>query len=118
VTAAPSGTSSAVGTRSRTARPANLEHGKLRRAEFAYVSPLDPLAGYLVYSTVGNPDTGAHDGQKRHAHQASGPGYAYNAVKALSSDGGKAAMFKVQDIYVSDQNTYELPFYARKDVGL
>jgi len=27
-------------------------------------------------------------------------------------------MFKVQDIYVSDQNTYELPLYARKDVWL
>jgi hypothetical protein len=27
-------------------------------------------------------------------------------------------MFTVQDIYVSDQNTYELPLYNRKDVWL
>jgi len=44
---------------------------------------------------------------------------AYNTVKAnVDSAKIKAAMFTIQDIYNSDQNTYELPLYYRKDVWL
>jgi peptide/nickel transport system substrate-binding protein len=119
VTAAPSGDVFGGWNAVKDSTACNLEHGNFDVAEFAYVSPLDPLGGYLVYSTVGNPDTGAHDGQNVTRISIPALDDAYNAVKgSVDPTVVKAAMFKVQDIYVSDQNTYELPLYARKDVWL
>jgi peptide/nickel transport system substrate-binding protein len=97
----------------------NLQHGTFDVAEFAYVSPLDPLGGYNVYSTIGIPDNAPHNGQNISRISLPALDDAYNAVKnSVDPAVVKAAMWKVQDIYVSDQNTYELPLYMRKDVWL
>jgi ABC-type transport system substrate-binding protein len=44
---------------------------------------------------------------------------AYDAVAgSVDFNQVRAAMFAIQDIYVSDRNTYELPLYFRKDIWL
>ncbi len=97
----------------------NLQHGNFDVAEFAYVSPLDPNGGYNVYNSVGIPDNPPHNGQNITRTNLPALDDAYNAVKnSVDPTVVKAAMWKVQDIYVSDQNTYELPLYMRKDVWL
>jgi peptide/nickel transport system substrate-binding protein len=97
----------------------NLQHGNFDVAEFAYVSPLDPLGGYNVYHSSGNPDVGSHNGQNITRINIPALDQAYDTVKS-SVDFTKVrdAMFTIQDIYGSDQNTYELPLYNRKDVWL
>jgi peptide/nickel transport system substrate-binding protein len=99
--------------------PCNLVHGTFDVAEFAYVSPLDPLGGYNVYNSIGIPDAAPHNGQNVTRTNIPALDAAYNDVKS-SVDFVKvrAAMFTVQDIYASDQNLYELPLYNRKDVWL
>jgi peptide/nickel transport system substrate-binding protein len=97
----------------------NLQHGTYDVAEFAYSSPLDPLGGYNVYTTQGIPDNPPHNGQNVTRISLPALDSAYNAVKAnVDTAKVKAAMFTVQDIYVSSANTYELPLYYRKDVWL
>jgi len=97
----------------------NLVHGTFDVAEFAYVSPLDPLGGYNVYTTQGIPDNPPHDGQNVTRISLPELDAAYNTV-LTTVDFAKVqqAMYTVQDIYASDQNTYELPLYLRKDVWL
>jgi len=97
----------------------NLQHGNFDVAEFAYVSPLDPLGGYNVYHSSGNPDVAPHNGQNISRTSIPALDAAYDTVKS-SVDFVKVrdAMFAIQDIYGSDQNTYELPLYYRKDVWL
>ncbi len=97
----------------------NLIHGNFDVAEFAYVSPLDPLGGYNVYHSSGIPDLAPHNGQNVSRINLPALDAAYDAVKS-SVDFMKvrASMFAIQDIYGSDQNTYELPLYYRKDVWL
>jgi peptide/nickel transport system substrate-binding protein len=97
----------------------NMQHGNFDVAEFAYVSPLDPLGGYNVYTTQGIPDNAPHNGQNITRTSIKALDDAYNAVKgSVDPTVVKAAMATIQDIYASDQNTYELPLYARKDVWL
>jgi peptide/nickel transport system substrate-binding protein len=97
----------------------NLVHGNFDVAEFAYVSPLDPLGSYNVYTTQGIPDNAPHNGQNVTRISLPALDTAYNNVKgSVDPAVVKAAMASIQDIYVSDQNTYELPLYNRKDVWL
>jgi peptide/nickel transport system substrate-binding protein len=97
----------------------NLQHGNFDVAEFAYVSPLDPIGGYNVYVSTGIPDLAPHNGQNTARINLTALDAAYNAVKNnVDFVKVRDAMFTVQDIYGSDQNTYELPLYYRKDVWL
>jgi peptide/nickel transport system substrate-binding protein len=97
----------------------NMQHGNFDVAEFAYVSPLDPLGGYNVYVSTGNPDNGSHNGQNITRINLPAIDKAYDTVKnSVDFAAVKAAMGTLQDIYASDQNTYELPLYNRKDVWL
>jgi len=97
----------------------NLVHGNFDVAEFAYVSPLDPLGSYNVYTTQGIPDNAPHNGQNTTRISLPALDKAYNDVKgSVDPTVVKAAMAAIQDIYVSSQNTYELPLYNRKDVWL
>ena len=97
----------------------NLQHGNFDVAEFAYVTPLDPLSSYNVYTTQGIPDNAPHNGQNVSRISLPTLDTAYNNVKnSVDPTVVKAAMFSVEDIYVSSQNTYELPLYNRKDVWL
>jgi peptide/nickel transport system substrate-binding protein len=99
--------------------PCNQIHGTFDVAEFAYVSPLDPLGGYNVYTTQGIPDAAPHNGQNITRTSIPALDAAYNTV-LTTVDFAKVqqAMYTVQDIYASSQNTYELPLYLRKDVWL
>ena len=97
----------------------NMQHGNFDVAEFAYSSPIDPLAGYNVYTTQGIPDAAPHNGQNITRISLPALDTAYNTVKSnVDSAKVKAAMGAVQDIYNSSANTYELPLYYRKDVWL
>jgi peptide/nickel transport system substrate-binding protein len=119
VTAAPSTDVFGGWDQTTDATKCNLQHGTFDVAEFAYVSPLDPLGGYNVYISTGIPDVAPHNGQNTARISLPALDDAYNAVKgSVDPAVVKAAMAKVQDIYVTDQNTYELPLYMRKDVWL
>jgi peptide/nickel transport system substrate-binding protein len=95
----------------------NLAHGNFDVAEFAYVSPLDPLRGYRVYHSSQIPDNTPHDGGNVTRISLPSLDADYDTI-AANADVNKvrAAMLAVQDIYGSDRNTYELPLYFRKDV--
>ncbi len=97
----------------------NTVHGNFDVAEFAYVAPIDPLGAYNVYHSSGIPDIAPHNGQNVTRTSIPALDAAYDAVKN-NVDPVKvaAAMATVQDIYTSDQNTFELPLYYRKDVYL
>ena len=99
--------------------PCNLSHGNYDVAEFAYVSPFDPLGGYRVYHSSEAPDNLPHDGQNITRVDLPALDADYDTI-AATADLAKvrAAMFSVQDIYGSDRNTYELPLYFRKDIWL
>jgi peptide/nickel transport system substrate-binding protein len=119
VTAAPAGDVFGGWDAVKADTKCNLQHGTFDVAEFAYVSPLDPLGGYNVYTAQGIPDAAPHNGQNISRINLPALDDAYNAVKnSVDPTVVKAAMWKVQDIYVTDQNTYELPLYMRKDVWL
>jgi len=97
----------------------NMQHGNFDVAEFAWVAPLDPLSAYNVYTTQGIPDNAPHNGQNTSRISLPALDAAYNKVKdSVDQVAVKAAMFSIEDIYVSSQNTYELPLYNRKDVWL
>ena len=119
VTAAPSGDVFGGWDAIKADTKCNLVHGTFDVAEFAYVSPLDPLGGYNVYTSQGIPDAAPHNGQNTARINLPALDDAYNAVKnSVDPTVVKAAMGTIQDIYVTDQNTYELPLYMRKDVWL
>ena len=97
----------------------NLQHGNYDVALMAYQSPLDPLGGYNVYSSTGNPDPAPHNGQNVTRTNIPAIDAAYNTV-LTNVDWNKVrdAMFSLQDIYASSQNNYELPLYTKKNVWL
>ncbi len=97
----------------------NLIHGNYDVAEFAWVSPLDPLSSFNVYTCQGIPDAAPHNGQNNTRICLPDLDAAWNAVKS-NVDFAKVrdAMYKVQDIYTGAENTYELPLFNRKDVYL
>jgi len=98
----------------------NLAHGNFDVAEFSYVSPVDPLAGYNVYVSTRTPaGTSAHDGQNFSGISLPALDAAYASVRGTADQGVvRDAMYQVQDIYGSDRNTYELPLYFRRNVWL
>jgi peptide/nickel transport system substrate-binding protein len=97
----------------------NLIHGNFDVAEFAYVSPLDPLGSFNVYTTQGIPDNAPHNGQNITRISLPELDAAYNTVKTnVDFSKVRDAMLSIQDIYGSDKNDYELPLYYRKDVWL
>jgi peptide/nickel transport system substrate-binding protein len=97
----------------------NLQHGNFDVAQFAYVSPLDPLAGYRVYSSSQIPDNAPHDGANVTRISLPALDADYDTIAAnVDLNRIREAMYAIQDIYGSDRNTYELPLYFRKDVWL
>ena len=97
----------------------NLSHGNYDVAEFAYISPLDPVSGYANYHSSQIPDPAPHNGSNTTRIALPALDAAYDTVKNnVDLQKIKDAMATVQDIYASDQNTYELPLYQRQDVWL
>jgi peptide/nickel transport system substrate-binding protein len=91
--------------------PCNLIHGNFDAAMYAFVSPLDPLGGYNVYTCQGIPDAEPHNGQN--SNRVCVPEFddAWNAVKnSVDFSVVRDAMYKVQDLYSSLAPEYPL-FY-------
>jgi peptide/nickel transport system substrate-binding protein len=97
----------------------NLRHGNFDVAEFAYVSPVDPVAGYRVYHSSQIPDNPPNDGENITRINVPALDAAYDTIDtSVDLNKIRSAMSTIQDLYGSDRNTYELPLYFRKDVWL
>ncbi|HMJ80820.1 MAG TPA: ABC transporter substrate-binding protein, partial [Candidatus Dormibacteraeota bacterium] len=97
----------------------NTQHGNYDVAEHGFIAPLDPLGAYSTYHSSQIPDDPPHNGANETRIALPALDAAYDAVKdTVDFTKVQAAMATVQDIYASDQNTYELPLYLRKDVWL
>ena len=99
--------------------PCNLRHGNFDVAEFSYVSRFDPLGGYRIYHSSQMPSATLPDGENLSRINLPALDQAYDKV-AGSVDPAQiqTAMYRIQDLYSSDQNTYQLPLYVRKDIWL
>ncbi len=98
----------------------SLVHGNFDVAEFSYVSSVDPAPGYTAYVSSQTPEnTADHNGQNLTRVQSSVLDQAYQTiVSTVDLEKIERSMASVQDLYVSDRNTFELPLYFRKDVWL
>ncbi len=97
--------------------PCNLVHGTYDVAMFAWVSPLDPLGAYNVYTCGGIPDAAPHNGQNNTRTCDPKADAIWNAVKDnVDFAKVKAAMGDWQDYY--NQNVVEIPLFLWKDVYL
>ena len=97
--------------------PCNLIHGTYDVAMFAWVSPLDPIGSYNVYTCAGIPDAAPHSGQNNTRTCDPAVDAIWNTVKG-SVDFAKigAAMADWQRYY--NQNVVEVPLFLWKDVYL
>ena len=97
--------------------PCNLIHGTYDVSMFAWVSPLDPLGSYNVYTCQGIPDNPPHQGQNNTRTCDPKVDAIWNAVKS-NVDFAKvqAAMTDWQNYY--NQNVVEIPLFLWKDVYL
>ena len=97
----------------------NLAHGNFDIAMHGFVSSNDPTGAYLLYSSRGNPDLGDHSGANEMRYSNPEMDAAWEIVNtSLDPVAIKDAMAKIQDIYASDQNTFELPFFNHRNVWL
>jgi peptide/nickel transport system substrate-binding protein len=97
----------------------NLQHGNFDVAEFSYVSRLDPLSGYRIYHSTQIPSQKSTSGENVSRINVPALDQAYDAIAGtVDFDKVVASMHQVQDLYASDQNTYQLPLYFRKDIWL
>ncbi|MEA2537595.1 MAG: peptide/nickel transport system substrate-binding protein [Chloroflexota bacterium] len=91
--------------------PCNLIHGNFDAAMYAFVSPLDPLGGYNVYTCQGIPDAAPHNGQNSNRLCNKELDAAWNAVKSnVDFSKVRDAMYTVQDLYSKLAPEYPL-FY-------
>jgi peptide/nickel transport system substrate-binding protein len=97
--------------------PCNLIHGTYDVGMFAWVSPLDPLGSYNVYTCAGIPDTAPHNGQNDTRTCDPAVDAIWNAVKG-NVDFAKVgdAMAQWQQYY--NKNVVEIPLFLWKDVYL
>jgi len=99
--------------------PCSLYQGNYDVAEFSLVSPIDPLSGYSTYHSSETPEVDSRAGQNVTRVNLAPLDAAYDGVRSsVDFDSVRDAMYKVQDLYSSDQNSYELPLYFLKDVWL
>ena len=98
-----------------------LSQGNFDIAEFSYVSMADPAVGYATYVSTQTPEatTPGHTGQNitRILNAELDKDY-QTIVSSVDPTTIAAAMASVQNVYASDQNTFELPLYFVKDVWL
>ena len=97
--------------------PCNLIHGNFDAAMYAFVSPLDPLGGYNVYTCQGIPDAEPHNGQNSNRVCVPELDDAWNAVKnSVDFSVVRDSMYKVQDLY--SQLAPEYPLFYWKNAYL
>lgn len=97
--------------------PCNLIHGTYDVSMFAWVSPLDPLGSYNVYTCQGIPDAAPHSGQNNTRTCDPAVDAIWNQVKG-NVDFAKVgeAMAAWQTYY--NENVVEIPLFLWKDVYL
>jgi peptide/nickel transport system substrate-binding protein len=99
--------------------PCNLSHGNFDVAEFSYVSRFDPLGGYRIYHSTQIPSQTTPGGENFSRIKIAALDSAYDTIAGSADYTTVAqAMYSIQDLYGSDQNTYQLPLYFRKDIWL
>jgi ABC-type transport system substrate-binding protein len=84
-----------------------------------FVASADPSSGYAVYSSKGNPDIPPHNGGNEMRYSNPEMDALWETVNStLDPVVILEAMGKIQDIYASDANTFELPFFNHRNVWL
>ena len=97
----------------------NTIHGNYDVVMHGFTASPDPTSGYLVYATKGIPDDPPHNGANEMRISIPAMDAAWETVNtSLDTSVIKDAMGKIQDIYGSDQNTFELPLFNHKNVWL
>jgi peptide/nickel transport system substrate-binding protein len=97
----------------------NTQHGNFDAVMHGFISSQDPTSPYLTYSSKGNPDAPPHQGGNETRISIPEMDAAWETiVHTLDTQKIKDAYATVQDIYSSDQNTFELPFFNHVNVWL
>jgi peptide/nickel transport system substrate-binding protein len=97
--------------------PCNLIHGNYDVAMFAWVSPLDPLGSYNVYTCAGIPDAAPHNGQNNTRTCDPAADAIWNIVKGSVDFAKVGAAMADWQLYYS-QHVVEIPLFLWKDVYL
>jgi peptide/nickel transport system substrate-binding protein len=97
----------------------NTQHGNFDVVMHGFISSQDPTASYLTYSTKGIPDDPPHQGGNETRISIPEMDAAFETVvHTLDTQKIVDAYATIQDIYASDQNTFELPFFNHVNVYL
>lgn len=97
----------------------NTQHGNFDVVMHGFTSSQDPTASYLTYSSKGIPDAPPHQGGNETRISIPEMDAAWETiVHTLDTSKIKDAYATVQDIYASDQNTFEVPFFNHVNVWL
>jgi peptide/nickel transport system substrate-binding protein len=97
----------------------NTQHGNFDAVMHGFTSSQDPTSPYLVYSSKGDPDIPPHQGGNETRIKIPEMDAAWETiVHTLDTQKVIDAYATVQDIYASDQNTFELPFFNHVNVWL
>ncbi len=97
--------------------PCNLVHGTYDVAMFAWVSPLDPLGSYNVYTCAGIPDAAPHNGQNNTRTCDPAVDAIWNTIKD-NVDFAKVGAAEAQWQQYYNQHVVEIPLFLWKDVYL
>ncbi|HEY8868625.1 MAG TPA: ABC transporter substrate-binding protein [Candidatus Limnocylindrales bacterium] len=97
----------------------NTQHGNFDVVMHGFTSNPDPTAPYLVYSSKGIPDAPPHQGGNEMRISIPEMDAAWETVvHTLDTTKIKDAYGVIQDIYASDKNTFEVPFFNHVNVWL
>jgi peptide/nickel transport system substrate-binding protein len=97
----------------------NTSRGNFDVVMHGFTSSQDPTAPYLTYSSKGNPDIAPHQGGNETRISIPAMDAAWETiVHTLDTEKIKDAYATIQDIYASDQNTFEVPFFNHVNVWL
>jgi len=97
----------------------NTTHGNFDVVMHGFTSSQDPTAPYLTYSSKGIPDVAPHQGGNEMRISIPEMDAAWETiVHTLDTTKIKDAYATIQDIYASDQNTFEVPFFNHVNVWL
>jgi ABC-type transport system substrate-binding protein len=97
----------------------NTQHGNFDAVMHGFISSQDPTSPYLTYATKGNPDIAPHQGGNETRISIPEMDAAWEiVVGTLDTQKIIDAYATIQDIYASDQNTFELPFFNHVNVYL
>ena len=97
----------------------NTQHGNFDVVMHGFTSSQDPTAPYLTYSSKGIPDAAPHQGGNETRISIPAMDAAWETVvHTLDTAKIKDAYSTIQDIYASDQNTFEVPFFNHVNVWL